>query len=457
MLPASSPFNTETLEGDGYESCVRCGLCLPSCPTYLETLVETSGPRGRLALMRSAMEGRLDTNDAVLGHQLSECLGCRACETACPSGVPYGALLEASRRRVRSGKGRVGDWRAWLAQRILVPQLLGHYRHLRLAARSIVVLRRIGLLAVLQRSGILGWLGLGDVSVTEYSQHIAPRFLAPQNQRWGPQGDQRATVFFHIGCLTHVAFADLEQATIRLLRRVGCEVVTSGAQTCCGALATQVGATTALDFAKRNIAAFELSGASFYVTNAGSCGTSLKQYGTLLAADPAWAERAQRFSAVVQDVTEFLDTVGLPPGMAALDEVVVYQDACQLAHAQRIATAPRRLLAQIPGIELREMPESGVCCGAQGLYPLTQPEMAMQLQRRKIMNALRAGPTVIATASPSCTLHLFTGLRQAGSPVRVRHVVELLDEAYVRAESVSSGSSVSEMRSDPAIAASIDG
>jgi glycolate oxidase iron-sulfur subunit len=236
----------------------------------------------------------------------------------------------------------------------------------------------------------------------------------------------------HAGCVMQVAFAATNEATIDVLQRAGCDVVAPAAQGCCGAIAVHAGdMELGRELAKRNIAAFEASGADAYVVNAAGCGSTLKEYGDLFEGDPQWEDRAHAFSARVRDVTEFLDTVGLGPGLGALPDVVTYQEPCHLVHAQRIAAAPRRLLARIPGITLREMNESSLCCGSAGVYNITQPEMAERLGKRKIENALATHPTTIATANPGCALQLSNHLREAGhGDVAVKHIVDLLAESY---------------------------
>jgi glycolate oxidase iron-sulfur subunit len=235
----------------------------------------------------------------------------------------------------------------------------------------------------------------------------------------------------HAGCVMHVAFAEVDEATVRVLQRSGCDVVVPAGQGCCGAIAVHAGEMDmGRALAKKNIVAFERSGADVYAINAAGCGSALKEYGHLFAEYPEWAERAARFSSKVRDVTELLDAIGLAPELGRLDTVVSYQDACHLVHAQRIAAAPRRLLASIPGLELREMNESSLCCGSAGIYNVTQPEMAERLQTRKVENARATGADVIATANPGCALQIANGLRKAGSSARVAHVIELLDESY---------------------------
>jgi glycolate oxidase iron-sulfur subunit len=282
----------------------------------------------------------------------------------------------------------------------------------------------------------------------ERSEALAPaisdRFFVPRGQRWPASGTRKGTAFMHAGCVMQVAFAEVDAATVRVLQRAGCDVVAPAAQGCCGAIAVHAGdMDLGRAMAVRNIEAFEASGADVYVVNAAGCGSSLKEYGHLFAADPVWAERARRFSEAVRDVTEYLDEIGIAPELGNLDAVVTYQEPCHLVHAQRIASAPRRLLGRVPGLVLREMEESSLCCGSAGIYNVTQPEMATRLQRRKVDNVLAVAPQIVATANPGCALQLVNGLREAGAPVEVRHVVELLDRSYAAYKPTSRASSAS--------------
>jgi glycolate dehydrogenase iron-sulfur subunit len=248
-----------------------------------------------------------------------------------------------------------------------------------------------------------------------------------------------------------VAFADWDEATVRVLQRNGCNVVVPGDQGCCGAIAVHAGELAlGQELAKRNIASFERSNTDYYVVNAAGCGSALKEYGHLLKDDPEWSDRANTFSSRVRDVLEFLDEIGLSEDLGRVDAVVTYQDACHLAHAQRITAAPRRLLVKIPGVSLREMAESSVCCGSAGIYNVTQPEMAGRLGMRKAENVAATGAEIVATANPGCALQLRSHLRAKNSSMRVRHVIELLDEAYSNyIEATSRSRSFSAASSEP--------
>jgi glycolate oxidase iron-sulfur subunit len=426
-----------------YNQCVRCGLCLPACPTYVETLVETSSPRGRIALIKAVDEGRLDLTSPGFMHQMHECLDCRACEAVCPSGVAYGQLLEPARTQIeRATKARRPIF-ARLLRQFTLGAMFGHLWVMRLVASLLRFYQRSGLQRAVRGSGVLRLLGLDKLEAQ--APAMSSDFFVPRGQRWRTTARARkATVFMHAGCVMQVAFAGVNEATVRVLNRAGCDVVAPAAQGCCGAIGIHAGdMDRGRALAKINIEAFEGSGAEYYVVNAAGCGSALKEYGHLFAADPEWSERANDFAGKVRDATEFLDAIGISTQLGRLDAVVVYQDPCHLINAQGIAAAPRRLLASIPGLILREIDEPAICCGSAGIYNVTQPDMAARLQRRKIENILAAGPDVVATANPGCALQVTAGLRSAGRSIPVKHVVELLDESYAAYSPTSRASSLS--------------
>jgi glycolate dehydrogenase iron-sulfur subunit len=414
---------------DVFNQCVRCGLCLPTCPTYVETLVETSGPRGRIALIRAVAEGQLDLTSPGFMHQMSECLDCRACEAVCPSGVRYGELLEPARTQIVRATAAERSPAARFGRSVLIGTLFSRLGFMRFGAALVRFYQRSGLQAFARSSGVLRALRLDALEAI--APRMSARFFVPADQRFAARGARKATAFFHAGCIMHVAFAEWNEASVRVLTRAGVEVVVPRDQGCCGAITIHAGEMDrGRELAKRNIAAFERSGADVYVINAAGCGSALKEYGQLFHADPAWHERALAFSAKVRDITEYLDEVGIDPKLGAVNAVVTYQDPCHLAHAQRITAAPRRLLAQIPGLEIREMEESSLCCGSAGIYNVTQPEMAARLGRRKVEHVLDVAPDILATANPGCALQIANGLRTSGPNIEVLHVVQLLDRAY---------------------------
>jgi glycolate oxidase iron-sulfur subunit len=419
-------------------ACVHCGLCLSSCPTYRETGLEMFSPRGRIYLMRSVAEGRFGMESEVFQEQMSACLNCRACEAVCPSGVQYGALLEASRTQIEQARsdGRLPQAGppARLARGAAFGLLFKHMALFRLFSTLLWLYQRSGLQALARRLGILRALGLADAEAL--LPRISDRFAIPRGQVLPAVGPPRQTVALLTGCIMSTAFAEIHGATARVLRRNGCTVLIPALQGCCGALHSHGGDLEgARDLARRNIAAFEAQQVDAIIVNAAGCGSALKEYGHLLHGDPAWAARAAAFSAKVRDISEFLAGIELNTrDMRPLPITVTYQEPCHLAHAQRISAAPRKLLQAVPGLALREMPEASLCCGSAGIYNVTQPEMAARLGRRKVDNALTTGAEVVITANPGCHLQLAGELRARGSAVQVRHLVEILDMAYTSDE-----------------------
>ncbi len=427
------------IEPSVYNKCVRCGLCLPTCPTYVETLTETSGPRGRISLIKAVAEERLDLLSPGFVHQMSECLDCRACEAVCPSGVQYGRLVEAARAEIAQAQAPKRPAHVRFLRWMLLKVLFGNLLFMRIGAALLRMYQRSGLQSLVRKSGILRALRLSEQEAL--APQMSARFFTPRNQRFEVTRS-RFTVFLHAGCVMHVAFAHVDEATVRVLQHSGCTVLVPAAQGCCGAIAVHAGE---LDFgrelAKRNIIAFERSGADYYIINAAGCGSTLKEYGELLHDDPQWAQRAENFSARVRDVLEFLDEAGLAQEqLGRVDRTVTYQDACHLAHAQRITVPPRRLLSQIPGLRLVEMHESSLCCGSAGIYNVTQPEMARRLGERKAQNVADTDAEIVATANPGCALQMAAHLREKNSPITVKHVIELLDESYANYSEATSRS-----------------
>lgn len=403
---------------------------MPACPTYLETLVETSSPRGRIALIKAVGEGRLDVTSPGFMHQMHECLDCRACEAVCPSGVMYGQILEPARTQIERILATRRSFGSRLVRSFVLGPLFANLATMRLVATLLRFYQRSGLQRFIRTTGILRVLNLETLEAQ--TPPISARFFVPRDQRHRAHApESKATAFLHAGCVMHVAFAEVDEASVRVLNRAGCDVLVPSGQGCCGAISIHAGELErGREMAKANIAAFERSDADVYVINAAGCGSTLKEYGHIFAGDPEWAERAADFSSKVRDLTEFLDAIGIPAPAGRLDAAVVYQDPCHLVNAQRIAAAPRRLLAKIPGLVLREIEEPAICCGSAGIYNVTMPEMADRLKARKIANVLAVNPDIIATANPGCALQLAAGLREAGRKIAVKHVVELLDDAY---------------------------
>ncbi len=436
---------------DIINTCVHCGLCLPSCPTYRETGLEMSSPRGRIYLMKAVDEGRIGMDSEVFQEQMSQCLNCRACEAVCPSGVQYGAILENSRAQIEQARGiHAPAPQSAATAEVGVPELPiwikgirgavfgGLFKHMglfRLFSQSMKLYQRSGAQWFARKSGLLKLMGLADTETM--LPPISASFTVPQGQVYHPDRVPRPrySVALLSGCIMSTAFAEVHNATIRVLQKNGCEVILPPDQGCCGALHTHGGDLDGgRELARRNIAAFEGLGVDAIIVNAAGCGSTLKEYGHLLHDDPEWYDRAVAFSNKIKDVHEFLAGIELNrEDLGRLDVTVTYQEPCHLVHAQRISVQPRTLLNAIPGLELREMHESSLCCGSAGIYNVTQPAMALALGARKVDNALATGAKVIATGNPGCALQLAGELRRRGEDVQVRYIVELLDEAYRRA------------------------
>jgi glycolate oxidase iron-sulfur subunit len=415
-------------------TCVHCGLCLSSCPTYRETGLEQFSPRGRIYLMKAVADGRIGMESEVFQEQMGACLNCRACEAVCPSGVLYGQILEASRVQIEQAKsdGRLPPhpWPARLLRAGAFDVLFRRMSLFRAFSRLMWLYQKSGAQWVARRSGILKALKLDETEAL--LPPISDRFVTPDGRTFPASGQARHTVAVLTGCIMSTAFADVHRATIRVLQKNGCDVVLPPDQGCCGALHSHGGDLDgARELARQNIAAFEGLGVDAIIVNAAGCGSTLKEYGHLLHDDPAWAARAAAFAAKVKDVSEFLAAIELNTAdMRPLNLTVTYQEPCHLAHAQRISQQPRKLLKSIPGLTLTEMHESSLCCGSAGIYNVTQPELAGRLGSRKLDNAEATGADLIVTANPGCHLQLAGGLQSRWSAMRVRHIVELLDQAY---------------------------
>lgn len=409
------------------DRCVHCGLCLNACPTYRELGVEMDSPRGRIYQMVQVHEGQ-PIGDSYREH-IDLCLACRGCESACPSGVQYGRLVEAARAEIEAKTDR--PWLSRMIRDFVFRKLLPSPMLLTAAGAMLYVYQVSGLQKVLRVSGILKLLGLADREALAPGAEI-PFFFQQIGQTYAPEGERKYRVAMMAGCIANVAFARLNEATVRVLQKNGCEVVIPAGQTCCGALHVHAGIRDQARIqAKQNIdAVFGLSGIDAIITNAAGCGSTLKEYDELFEHDPEYYEKAKQFKARMKDVTEFLASIELNKEMTPIRATVTYQDSCHLAHGQKVRSAPRQLLRAIPGLALREMPLSDICCGSAGIYNVVHTDLSMSLLEKKMASVNQANAEIIATANPGCMLQLEAGVRKWGRGERVRHVVELLDEAY---------------------------
>ena len=415
----TTEFRLAGATGADLSKCVHCGLCLQHCPTYVETGLETESPRGRLHLMRALAEGRIGPTPNVIGH-LDQCLQCRNCEAVCPSGVPYGRIMETTRATLLES-GQTPP--QWSARALFLREVIAKPSRLRLFASALRLYQGSGLRSLAERIP-----GLRDRAAL--APAISGRPYAKSGVLARPQGKPTRRVGFLTGCIMPLAYGRVHRATVRVLARNGCQVIAPPAQACCGALHAHNGdLRTARQLARRNIEAFLAEDLDAIVVNSAGCGAAMKEYRELLPDD----SRSHRFSSLVKDIHEFLLELPLKPPTGRLDLEITVQDSCHLAHAQRLARAPREILALIPGLRVIDMRHPDRCCGSAGVYALTQPKMSLQLLDSKMSDVRATGAAVIATANPGCMAQLEAGLRRHGVSWRVAHVVELLDESY-RAE-----------------------
>ncbi len=432
---------------DILQKCIRCGFCLPSCPTYVETYQEASSPRGRIHLIGAVASGTLDVNDPAFVEQMYQCLDCRACEAVCPSGVRYGQLVETARtqiERARRQRPAASPTRALLrrvTRSASLDGLFGDQRRFRGMGRLMRLYQRSGVRRLARTTSALEVLGLREQEAL--LPDLPASFLIPNGEVYPPLADVslRGRVALLVGCVMGTVFAETDRATIRVLNANGFEVITPARQECCGALTIHAGEMErARALARQNILAFEqtfadgMTETDYIVTNAAGCGSALKEYGELFADDPDWRERAQVFASHVLDASELLGDLlargELNTRFTPLSLRVTYQDACHLAHAQRITAQPRQLLRAIPGLELIEMEEAALCCGSAGVYNLTRPKMAHRLGERKAHHVIETDAQAVVTANPGCWLQLRASLAQLDAPIAVLHLMDVLDAAY---------------------------
>lgn len=408
--------------------CVHCGLCLNQCPTYRVTRIESESPRGRIHLVKAAAEGRIKLNDRFKEH-LQLCLLCRACESACPSGVHYGRIAETAREQI-------GPPGSPLAKRILsfvFTQLLPHAGRLRLAFTLLRLYQRSGL-QTLARLFLPAKLRAMDTMLPA----IPANFFSPPASTLAAIGARRAKVALLNGCVMPLLFGAVNDATVRVLRRNGCEVIFPESQSCCGALNVHNGEQIAAkQLARRNIDAFLSANVDAIIVNAAGCGAAMKEYDFLLRDDPDYAERAKRFAALVKDAGEFLAGLGLVGELKPLPLTVTYQDPCHLAHGQKIRRQPRELLQAIPGLKLVEMDASDRCCGSAGIYNLTHAGMSQQLLEEKMRAVRAANADAMVAPNPGCMLQLRHGANIHGPRLPVYHLMDLLDRAYGEDDNIS--------------------
>jgi glycolate oxidase iron-sulfur subunit len=408
--------------------CVHCGFCLPACPTYVLWHSEMDSPRGRIYLMKMASEEGMALSPEWVTH-IDTCLGCVSCMTACPSGVDYGKLIEATRAQVERHHSRtLGE----KLHRGLMFQIFPNPGRLRLLRPFLATYQKSGLQTMVRKMGLLKLLperlqAMEALAPAAGERHTVPAVMPAQGKR-------RIRVGLLLGCVQREFLSEVNAATARTLAADGCEVVSPPEQPCCGALLVHAGEEErALALARRMIETFEKAGVDLIVTNAAGCGSVAKDYGYLLRDDPEYAERARQFSAKCRDVSEVLDDIGPRAERHPLPLRVAVHDACHLQHAQRVKAQPRSLLAAIPGLTIVELPEGAICCGSAGIYNLVQPKTANELADRKAALIADAEPEAVATGNPGCLLQLRAALERRGRKIPVVHTVQVVDASIQNA------------------------
>jgi glycolate oxidase iron-sulfur subunit len=436
-LSSSKPATIKNLKGFDeqhppdpklIDTCVHCGFCLSTCPSYRVIGKEMDSPRGRIYLMDALNEGEIALNTATVEH-FDSCLGCLACVTTCPSGVQYDKLIAATRPQVERNYPRSLPERLY---RQIIFSLFPYPNRLRPLLALLLVYQKLG--------------GQKLVRSTKLLQRLSPRLAAMESilpkisfQSFRDnlptvipaQGEKRYRVGMILGCVQRLFFSPVNEATVRVLTANGCEVVIPKTQGCCAALPHHQGQEEqAKVLARQMIDSFADTGLDAVIINAAGCGHTLKEYGHLLQHDPEYREKAKEFAAKVKDVQEFLATVGLTVKLSPLADkplTLVYQDACHLLHGQKISVQPRQLLRQIPGVQLREPIDAALCCGSAGVYNMLQPEVANELGKQKVQNLLNTGADLITSANPGCTLQITQHLQLQGKSISILHPMELLD------------------------------
>ncbi len=410
------------------DTCVHCGFCLATCPSYRVIGKEMDSPRGRIYLMDAVNKGEISLSDATVQH-FDSCLGCLACVSTCPSGVQYDKLISATRHQVERNYPRSLPDR-FLRQ--LIFSLFPYPGRLRFLLAPLLVYQKLGLSKFVRATGLLKLVSpqlaamesiLPAVTLKSFQDNLPTVIPA--------QGKKRYRVGMILGCVQRLFFSPVNEATVRVLTANGCEVIIPRSQGCCAALPEHQGqAEQAHALARQMIDSFADTEVDAVIINAAGCGHTLKEYGHMLRDDPDYREKATQFAAKVKDVQEFLATVGLTAPLSPISDrpiTLVYQDACHLLHGQKISVQPRQLLRQIPGVKLKEPVDAALCCGSAGVYNLLQPEVAEELGQQKVENLLNTGADLIASANPGCTLQISKHLQLQGKDIAIAHPMELLD------------------------------
>ncbi|WP_422677813.1 (Fe-S)-binding protein [Bacillus smithii] len=422
----------ERMNEDELLNCMRCGFCLPSCPTYLVSgYKESQSPRGRIALMKAVYDGMIQPDDEFV-NSLNLCLGCRACEPVCPSDVHYGHLLEEARDIINQNKKHSLPVRT--VRKVVFEKLFPKKSNLINVTSLVGYYQRSGLQKVARK---IGFMKLFPDNLREMEKILPDipkkKEMIDRDEHFAPAGSKKATVAFFSGCLMDTMFMETNHATIQLLQKAGCEIVIPKTQSCCGALHGHGGEKEiAKELAKQNIEAFEKHDVDYIITNAGGCGAFLIEYDHLLKDEPEWSERAKAFVAKIKDITEILYELDFHKkySLSLPEQIVTYQDSCHLRNVMKTSKAPRELLRSIKGITFKEMENADSCCGSAGIYNIVEPKTSMKILDQKMVKIKKTKATTIVTANPGCLMQMMLGIeREKLKDVKAVHIVDLLLEA----------------------------
>ena len=412
---------------DELYKCVHCGFCLQSCPTYLETGLETESPRGRIALMKAVNESRIEIDHNVIGHW-DLCIQCRACEVACPSGVPYGNLIEKTLENVEPYRDRSASSRLlrWLALRVIIKRkylLSFMFSGLKLYSIS-------GMQKMVRKTGLLRFISKKLDLIERASPIIhGPSFKA-KGQLYESKGPENSSVNLLSGCVMPLSQGDQMRAVVNVLTENGTKVKVPSSQVCCGAISSHLGdMESSRQFARDNIDAFSEDQKPIIVASAG-CGARMKEYRSLLDSDPEYSVKAKEFSERVLDIHEYISEKQFDLPTADAPCLVTYQDSCHLGNVQGVRESPRKIISGLPGVDLKELKDSNICCGAGGAYMVTQPDMSNKVLGTKLKNIQDTGADVVVTANPGCYMQLENGVRELNLDIKVKYVVEMINEYY---------------------------
>lgn len=433
----AKPIHLARLDYSVLQQCMRCGMCLPTCPTYDATKLERHSPRGRIALMRAMADGELELT-RIFGEEMYFCLGCLACMTACPAGVNYAEMFEAARADIETAGVLAApkrDFIRWFAVKFIFTRP----RLLRLCGRLIYFYQAAGLQSLVRKLRLTSLLPKNLRELEPLTPAVRRHFSDTLIRPVETPASVRYRVGLLTGCVQDLIYSEINRDTVDVLLAHDCEVFTPRLQSCCGSLHAHNGELElARELARLNILAMERSAGSLekldaIISNAGGCGSHLKNYAHLLHDEPQFSTRAKIWSQKMRDTSEWLAEIGIErPAFSLPPQRVTYHESCHLCHGQKIISAPREVLRAIPGLELVELPESNWCCGSAGIYNITQPEMSKMLLDRKLVHIQSTGATIVASANPGCSVQLEAGFRQAGSSLRVAHPITLLAEAFRR-------------------------